>query len=197
MFFVGITGASGTSIGIKLTSELLKTGNRVSLCFSEPAKLVAATELLSGSFSPDEIKRLISDMNVSTDGLELVEADYLDHDAASGSSGFSAVFVCPCSMSTLARIAYGTGTNLIHRAADVALKERKKLILVPRETPLSLVHLRAMVAAAEAGAVIVPPSPAFYPSPESIDDVINFIVGKVLDVAGIDNNLYRRWKSSR
>lgn len=193
MYFVGITGASGTIFGIRLASELAKKDSRVTVCFSRPGELVAAHELNMDSFSLKKISELIS----PTHEIEVISSDDLSHTAASGSSPYETVFVCPCSMSTLAHIAYGTGSNLIHRAADVALKERKKLILVPRETPLSLVHLRAMTAAAEAGAVILPPIPAFYPQPETVNDIIDFVVGRILDAAGIENDLYRRWNSSR
>lgn len=112
---------------------------------------------------------------------------------ASGSWQYEAMIVCPCSMATLGAVANGCGTNLIHRAADVALKERKKLILVPRETPLSDIHLRNMLEAGRAGAVILPATPGFYHKPKSIEDLADHLAGKILDQAGIPHTLFPRW----
>ncbi|MBY0513584.1 MAG: UbiX family flavin prenyltransferase, partial [Gemmataceae bacterium] len=112
---------------------------------------------------------------------------------ASGSFLTAGMAVCPCSMGTLAAIAHGTSENLIHRAADVHLKERRKLVLVPRETPLGLVQLRNMVAVAEAGAVVLPAMPAFYTRPRGIPDMIDFVVGRVCDQFGVEHRLLERW----
>jgi 4-hydroxy-3-polyprenylbenzoate decarboxylase len=112
---------------------------------------------------------------------------------ASGSSKLDGMLVAPCSMSTLAVIANGTGQNLIHRAADVALKERRKLVLMARETPLSAVHLENMLAVTRAGAVVLPAMPAFYNLPQSLDDVVDFVVGRALDQLGVEHDLTRRW----
>jgi 4-hydroxy-3-polyprenylbenzoate decarboxylase len=115
---------------------------------------------------------------------------------ASGSHLFDAMVVIPCSMGTLSGIACGSSDTLITRAADVCLKEKRRLIIVPRETPLGLVQLRNMVAAAEAGAVVLPACPAFYSKPQSLDDLVDVLVGRVLDLLGVENDLYRRWKGN-
>lgn len=125
--------------------------------------------------------------------------DEKDITASIGSGSFvtEGMAIVPCSMHTLAGIAHGISDNLVLRAADVCLKERRKLVLVPRETPLSLVHLRNMTAAAEAGAIILPAMPAFYYRPKKIEDLVNFIVGRVLDNFGIEHTLFPRWAGSR
>lgn len=191
--FVGITGASGSLYGIRIAQELLKKGDEVYLCISEAGKIVVKEEL--GLVSDNLIDEIIDKYFKSIRKPIFLKPDQLNSAPASGSSNFDIVFVAPCSVSTLSNIAYGTSRNLIHRAADVALKERKKLILLIRETPLSIVHIKAMLEAALAGAVILPASPAFYINPSTVDDLIDFIVGKALDVAGIDNNLYRRYRT--
>ena len=121
--------------------------------------------------------------------------DYRNFQAgiASGSFLTGGMVVCPCSMGTAAAVAHGLSQNLIHRAADVHLKERRKLILVPRETPLGLVQLRNLTAAAEAGAVILPATPAFYAKPRTLDDMIDFVVGRICDQLGVEHQLLRRW----
>jgi 4-hydroxy-3-polyprenylbenzoate decarboxylase len=125
--------------------------------------------------------------------LRVVGPDELFDRAASGSSAPDAMIVCPASMGFLGAVAGGLASNLPERAADVMLKERLPLVFVPRETPLSLIHLRNMTALSEAGAVIVPAMPAFYHRPETLDDQVNFVVGKVLDVLGLEHTLFRRW----
>ncbi len=112
---------------------------------------------------------------------------------ASGSRPFDAMVICPCSMSTGAKIASGISDNLITRAASVALKERRRLVIVPRETPMSSIHLRNLATLAEAGAIVLPAAPAFYGKPQKVGDLVDFIAGRVLDSLGIENRLYRRW----
>ena len=114
---------------------------------------------------------------------------------ASGSHRTDAMVVAPCSMGFVAAVANGLAADLPQRAADVMLKERRPLVLVPRETPLSLIHLRNLTAAAEAGAIVVPAMPGFYAKPESVDDLVNFVVGKVLDVLDVEHSLFKRWGS--
>jgi len=120
--------------------------------------------------------------------------DEMDAPLSSGSFKTDGMIVAPCSMKTLSCIAYGISTNLLLRAADVTLKENRKLILIPRETPVSFVHIKAMKAVNEAGACLVPAMPAFYHKPKSIDDLVNFVVGRVLDSMEIEHDLYRRWE---
>ena len=129
----------------------------------------------------------------SADGLRVAYPEQLFDAIASGSYRTDAMVVAPCSMGFLASVAHGMADDLPERAADVMLKERRPLVLVPREAPLSLVHLRNLTSAAEAGAIIVPAMPAFYAKPESIDDLVNFVVGKVLDVLEVEHHLFKRW----
>jgi len=148
---------------------------------SEAARKVIALE---ADFAPDAL-------------IALAHKHYSEKDIAagpaSGSWRHAGMIVCPCSMASLAAIAQGFGTNLIHRAADVTLKEGKRLVLVTRETPLSLIHIKNMLAAKEAGATIVPASPGFYHKPKTIDDMVNHLAGRILDQLGIDNTLFTRW----
>lgn len=191
--FVGITGASGSIYGIKLTFSLLELGHQVALCFSSAGKLVASEEL---KILPDDrfYEELISRYFPQSDNLKIYSDFQIDAQPASGSSSVDACVVCPCSVSTLSHIAYGTSRNLIHRCADVSLKEKKKLVLVVRETPLSLVHIKAMEAAALAGAIVMPASPGFYHNPQSIDDLVEFIVGKILSLLSIESEKTARYK---
>jgi len=139
-----------------------------------------------------DANRVITDF-LEVDDITLVSPDDLFSPSASGSAAPEMMFVAPCSMGTMARIAAGISGNLIERTADVMLKEKRPLLLLPRETPLSEIHLENMLRLARAGARIIPAMPAFYNRPGSIEDIINFVVGKVLDQAGIENDLYRRW----
>ncbi len=195
--FVGITGASGSIYGLRLIKVLSSLNFEVEVCFSEAGIKVTRyeTDLRIGE-GKDKIKEeLTSYLSIPDDRVEVFLEDDFFAPAASGSNLYRAIFIAPCSMSTLSHVAYGTGRNLIHRAAEVALKQGYPLILLPRETPVSLVHLRAMVSVAEAGAKIVLPSPAFYHRPQSVEALVDFVIGKMLDAAGIENNLFKRWQS--
>jgi 4-hydroxy-3-polyprenylbenzoate decarboxylase len=186
-----MSGASGARYGIHLLRALVACGEHVELVVGKGASKVLAIEegLTVDPRAPD------AEVLVPGCG-SLVRSWSIDDTAASFSSGtapVSGMFVAPCSMGTLARIATGVSSNLLERAADVMLKERRKLVLVARETPLSLIHLRNMVAVTEAGAVVLPASPGFYHAPETIDDLVRHVVMKALDQAGIHTDLVKRW----
>lgn len=179
---LAVTGASGPQYAMAMARALsLSEGVELHLILSEAAKKVIALE---ADFKPEEL-------------IALANTTYSEKDIAagpaSGSWRHAGMIVCPCSMASLAAIAQGLGTNLIHRAADVTLKEGKRLVLVTRETPLSLIHIKNMLAAKEAGADIVPASPGFYHKPKTIEDLVNHLAGRVLDQLDIGHNLFKRW----
>jgi len=179
---LAVTGASGPQYAYALARALSERKDlELHLILSEAARKVIALE---ADFAPDAL-------------IALAHKHYSEKDIAagpaSGSWRHAGMIVCPCSMASLAAIAQGFGTNLIHRAADVTLKEGKRLVLVTRETPLSLIHIKNMLAAKEAGATIVPASPGFYHKPKTIDDMVNHLAGRILDQLGIDNTLFTRW----
>ncbi len=211
---LGITGASGAQYGLNLLEFLLETGHKVDLVISDNALLVAKLELEIhwANLNVQELKfQLLNYLFVdkrATEGkalnserieefktnLNIWQEENIAASIASGSYRVAGMIISPCSMGTLAHIAMGTSHNLISRAADVMLKERKKLILVVRETPFSTIHLKNMLSLSEAGAVILPAIPAFYHRPETIQDQIDFITGKTLDSFGIDSELFKRWR---
>ncbi|BCS51749.1 UbiX family flavin prenyltransferase [Geobacter sp. SVR] len=194
--FLALTGASGTVYGLRLAEELCRCGCRLTVTVSASGLLVCREETgldLSGD-PVSAAERLQAHFGVAQHGLRLVASDDFFVDAASGSAAPDAMIVAPCSMGTLARIAGGISGNLIERAADVMLKERRPLLLVPRETPLSEIHLENMLKLARAGARIIPAMPAFYHQPETVDDMVNFVVGKVLEQLGLQHALYRSWE---
>ena len=193
---LGITGASGAPYAVRLLAVLLRAGRTVHLTVSPAAVEVLRTELGRDldltRFDPAAL------LGPDADGLDLARLRYHHHldfraGIASGSFLTAGMAVCPCSMGTVAAVAHGTSDNLIHRAADVHLKERRKLVLVPRETPLGLVQLRNLTAVAEAGAVVLPAMPAFYTRPQSVADMVDFVVGRVCDQLGVEHGLLRRW----
>ena len=191
---VAITGASGAAYGVRLVEVLLDAGRTVHLTISPAAEIVIATELSRTiSLKTFEPAALFG----KRDFTRLRYHHYQDFSAgiASGSFLTGGMAVCPCSMGTLASIAHGISTNLIHRAADVHLKERRKLVLVPRETPLGVIQLRNMTAVAEAGAVVLPAMPGFYRRPEHISDLVDFVVGRVCDQLDVPHDLVKRWGS--
>ncbi len=192
---VAITGASGVAYGIRLVRELLGRGDDIYLIISPSGLMVLKEEMgldLSGGchMIRDYLKNYFGD---ARGGLKYLPSDDLMSPLSSGSSLRRLMIICPSSMGTLARIAHGISGNLIERAADCILKEGGRLILVPRETPLNAIHLENMLKLARMGALIAPAMPAFYARPERIGDLIDFVVGKVLDLAGIKNELYKRW----
>jgi len=193
---VAMTGASGAPYGVRLLEVLLSTGRTVHLVISPAAVEVMEREL----GSPVRLDRfdpaaLFGERGRPMDTSRLAYHHFMDFQAgiASGSFLTAGMAICPCSMGTVAAVAHGLSQNLIHRAADVHLKERRKLVLVPRETPLGLVQLRNLTACAEAGAVILPAMPAFYTRPGTLDDAINFVVGRVCDQFGVEHDLLKRW----
>lgn len=193
---IGITGASGAPYAIRVLKELLRLDHHVKLVVSPAGDRVLDIEMglrFSGSRKA-RLDQWMEFLGVSGSNLEVLPHRDMAASIASGSYPFEAMAVVPCSMGTLARIANGISSNLIERAADVALKERRPLVLVPRETPLSRIHLKNMLAVAEAGAEILPAMPGFYHHPRSIDDLVDMLAGRVLDRLGVKNDLYRRWQ---
>lgn len=194
MHIVAITGASGPILGVRLIEELLGAGKDVAVIVSAAAAKVIGHELLDGAAYAG-MKSLLEGRTVARDLSRLTEYadDNLFAPIASGSARFESITVIPTSMKTLAAVAGGHAGSLITRACDVALKERRRCILVARETPLSLVHIENMRAATMAGAIILPSSPGFYAKPRSVDDIVNFIVGKVMGLLDIEHDLFKRW----
>lgn len=192
-----MTGASGSAYGMRLTEQLVSLGHEVVFVATKAGREVCAYELgfeLPLGDADAAAVSLATFLELpSAAGLRVAFESELFDPIASGSYPLDAVIVAPASMGFCASVASGLGSDLPERAADVALKERRPLVLVPRETPLSLVHLRNLTALTEAGAIVVPASPGFYHKPQSVDDLISFVVGKVLDVLGVDHDLYKRW----
>jgi len=190
---VAITGASGSIYGLRLTEELLRVGCQVSLLLSEPGRQVLNYETgLQWSLELAERQRQVR-AHFAAERIACLDNRDLFGAVASGSSAPAAMVVVPCSMGTAGRIAAGLSETLLERAADVMLKERRPLLLVPRETPLSVIHLENLLRLARAGAVVIPAMPAFYHAPQSLDDLVAFVVGKVLDQLGVEHQLFRRW----
>lgn len=191
---VGITGASGSIYGLRLVEELLRAKRSVALLLTNAGRQVLAFETgLQLAEQPEEcLTQLRQRFSV---GAEL--SYYAQHDffapVASGSSAPAAVVICPCSMGTAGRIAAGLSDNLLERVADVALKERRQLLLVPRETPFNQIHLENLLRLSKAGAQILPAMPAFYQKPQSVAELIDFVVGKTLDSLGVEHQLFKRW----
>jgi len=189
-YVIGITGASGSIYGIRLIRELALKKHLVDVVITSAGKIVMKEELgVPGFEKPDKLG-----LSKIRDRIRVWENDNFEAPFMSGSSAPEAVIIIPCSVGKLAAVANGISGNLLERTADVALKERRPLILVVRETPLSLIHLENMVKVARAGAQILPAMPAFYNHPKTIDDMVNFIVGKVLDLLRIEHNLFEAWR---
>ena len=193
---LALTGASGMPYGLRLLECLLAAGCRVQLLYSQAAQIVARQELAFElpSRPADAHARLLERFpTVDGEKLQVFGREEWFAPVASGSNPPDAMVVCPCSMGTLAAIAQGLSDNLIERAADVVLKEGRKLVLVPRETPFSVIHLENMLRLARAGAVILPPSPGFYQHPQSVDEIVDFVVARILDQLRIPHTLQQRW----
>jgi len=182
---VAVTGASGVIYGKRLLGILKEKKIETHLIVSKAAEKVIEHEL---GLSKKDFAKLAN---------HVYDADELTAPLMSGSFKTDGMIIIPCSMKTLAGIAHGFADNLILRAADVALKEKRRLIVVPRETPLNTVHLRNMLAVAELGVYVVPAMPAFYHNPEKIDDLVNFVVGRVLDCFGVEHRLFKRYSGMK
>lgn len=178
---VGVSGASGVIYAIRLLEALQRIGVEIHLVMSEWA-----------------IRNLDYETDLKLDAVTSLAAKYyannkLEAPISSGSFSVDGMVVIPCSMKTLSAIAHGYSDNLITRAADVTLKEKRRLILVPRESPLSIIHISNMMTVAQAGATIMPPMPAFYNRPQTVDEIVNHTVGRILDHLGLSNELIKRW----
>lgn len=195
---LAFTGASGMPYGIRLLECLLVAGCHVQLLYSQVAQIVARQEMnleLPGRAS--EAEKFFRNRFAGLPGtLSVYGREEWFAPVASGSNPPEAMIVCPCTMGTLASIAQGLASNLIERAADVVLKEGRKLILVPRETPFSAIHLENMLRLSRAGAVILPPNPGFYHHPQDVQDLVDFVVARLLDQIGVEHALMRRWGDS-
>ncbi|MBY5926088.1 MULTISPECIES: flavin prenyltransferase UbiX [unclassified Halomonas] len=192
---VAITGASGAQYGLRLIDVLVSAGHEVWVMISKAAHLVIATET-EESLSPRPAlleEALTSRFAAQKGQIRCFGREDWMSPVASGSGASSAMVICPCSTGTLSAVACGASNNLIERAADVALKERRKLVLVPRETPLSAIHLEHMLSLTRMGAIVLPAAPGFYHQPQSIDDLVDFIVARILNQLGIDHRLMPRW----
>jgi 4-hydroxy-3-polyprenylbenzoate decarboxylase len=178
---VGISGATGPIYGIRLLEVLKDFGVETHLILSQWAEKTIAVET---GYSVDDVKKLATHVYAATNQAAII---------SSGSFRTDGMAIVPCSMKTLAAISHGYSDNLLSRSADVILKEKRKLVIVPRETPLSEIHLENMLRLARMGAVILPPMPAFYNKPASIDDLVNHTVSRILDQFGIENSVSNRW----
>ena len=190
--FLGVTGASGAPYAARLVESLAAAEVDVGLCASAAGIQVLATELWGDPRLPrDEVLARLTEG--AADAVRVYDPTDYTSPYASGSAKVDGYVVCPCSMSTVGTIAAGAMANLIHRACSVALKEGRRLVLVPRETPLSAIHLEGMLKLRQAGAVVLFAAPGFYHGAETIDDLVDFVVGRCLDQLGLENALIRRW----
>lgn len=194
-FCLAWTGASGLPYGFRLLECLLAAGQHVQLIYSQAAQIVAQQEMrvpLPGR--PEEALKLLQARYPNHPGkLAVYGREAWFSPVASGSNPPDAMIICPCTMGTLAAVAQGLSDNLIERAADVVLKEKRPLIVVPRETPLSVIHLENMLRLARAGAILLPPNPGFYHHPEQVSDLVDFVVARILDQLKVPHTLMQRW----
>ncbi len=187
---MGITGASGAPYAVRLLQQLVAANRRVSLIVSKYGFRLLETE--SGISSVDQLRKTVG-ADAWDSCVEAFSNDDRGAPPASGSALTAGMIVCPCSMGTLSAISVGASRSLIERAADVTLKEGRRLILVPRETPLSAIHLGNMLRLTRAGAVVMPASPGFYHRPKQISDLVDFVVARMLDHLGVEQQLVKRW----
>jgi 4-hydroxy-3-polyprenylbenzoate decarboxylase len=193
---VGVTGASGSIYAERLVEVLREIVPRIYLVATDTGLQVVRHELKPREEGFSLVKALSGELAERDRGvIRVVKNDDLFAPVASGSSAPTAMVVLPCSMGSMARINQGISSNLLERAADVCLKQQRKLVICPRETPLSVVHLRNMLSLAEMGVSIVPAMPAFYQGPKSIGDMVDFVVGRVLEMLGLEHALYPPWNA--
>src|SRR6266568_1706284 len=190
--FLGITGASGAPYAARLLEALAAADCEIGVCASRAGIEVLGTELFGDPTLPrdEALARLLEHANGAA---RVYDPEDWNAPYASGSAKVDAYVICPCSMGTVGTIASGAMSNLVQRAASVALKEERRLVLMPRETPLSLIHLRNMLTVKEAGATVLFLAPGFYHGAETVDDLVNFIVGRALDLIGLDVEVSKRW----
>ena len=192
---IAMTGASGAPYTLRLLELCLQAGIQIQFIISQPGQVVLGMESdLKLTGTPQKMQQqLLSYFDSDPALIRVFAKDQWTAPAASGSSVADAMVVCPCTMGTLASIATGSSENLIHRAADVIIKENKKLILVPRETPFSSIHLENMLKLSNLGVVILPPNPGFYQGVKQVSDLVDFVVARILDQLGIENDISPRW----
>lgn len=190
-FVVGVSGASGMILALRTLRALTEKGHRVELVMSQHAQYTASLELGKEFASPSKLL-----LHVHKKELITVHGNQdIGCSIASGSYETDGMVIVPCSMATISAISIGLGDNLLRRAADVTLKEKRLLVVVPRESPFSELHLENMLKLTRLGATIVPPAPGWYTAPKTLEDIENFIVGKIFDALKLEHNLYPRWKS--
>ncbi len=200
-FIIGITGASGSIYGLKLIEQMIIRNQNIILTITNAGKTVLEEELDINLFKSEKcaIKNYLIKTSQITEKiidnkLEYIPVDKIDGKIASGSFRTKGMAIIPCSMSTLSGVSKGSSSNLMERAADVVLKEGLPLLLSPREMPLNSIHLENMLKLSKMGVIIAPPMPGFYHHPQTIDDLVNFVVGKIMDRLNLENNLYERWE---
>jgi len=192
-YVVAITGASGSVYGLRLIRELLRSGERVSLILTNAGLQVLRHETgLDWSTDSKEQRHQVQEHFASI-AVDCLAIDDFWVGAASGSASADAMIIVPCSMGTAGRIAAGLSGNLLERVADVMLKERRQLVMVPRETPFNTIHLENLLRLSRAGAIVLPAMPGFYHGPKKMDDLVDFVVGKVLDQLNVEHALFTRW----
>lgn len=198
IYIVGITGASGAIYAKRLLEELIKSGQTVYLTVTDPGQRLLQEELgwrivANADCAEKDLRSLLG---LATDDQQLRYFDVHDVGAliASGSVKIAGMIIVPCTMSTVSAVAHGNAADLLQRAADVTIKERRKLVIVPRETPLSAIHLENMLTLAKLGVQIIPAMPAFYHHPQSISDLVDFLVGRILDYFDLPHDLSQRWQ---
>ena len=194
-YVVGITGASGTIYAKRLVEKLLERGNQVHVCMTRAADLVSETELGwdRAALEQNRTQALRAQFGGAAN-LFCYDINAIGANIASGSFRMDGMVVLPCSMGTLSQIAHGASQNLLERAADVCLKERRRLVLVPREAPYNQIHLENMLTLIRCGAVIMPASPGFYHNPGTVEELVDFFCARVLDQLGVEDNTVPRWQ---